>query len=243
MLAYAVLHPDCPRVLILEDHDDQRALLVAYFAARGCRVDAAPDLRTARTILEHGNEHDLFVFDFNLPDGESSALWQDPLVVPDRLLVISAAHHLPPLPPGARKLAKPVSVDSLHEEVAHFLGSEWSRTDVPITHSSASGMITPPRPGEKAAQRFVLYLSGASPLSTKARHRLEQLLGHTLAHDPAIRVVDIETEVGMDEAVENRVVFTPALCRITPAPQIWIVGDFEDDSLMEAILGTTKTRK
>jgi hypothetical protein len=70
---------------------------------------------------------------------------------------------------------------------------------------------------------LVLYISGDSPRSLKARHRLEELLAEFEPLQFRLEVHDLMTDVGRAE--EDHVVFTPTLVKRSPEPRAWLVGD------------------
>ncbi|MCH2109277.1 MAG: ATP-binding protein, partial [Polyangiaceae bacterium] len=64
------------RVLLVEDHLDNRSLMAHYLSHAGCRVDTADEGRTAQIMLE-GTQYHALVTDLNMPglDGFNLMQW------------------------------------------------------------------------------------------------------------------------------------------------------------------------
>jgi len=68
--------PDAPRILVVEDEEKLRALLLEELAARGFAAEAAGDLASARAALA-AREFDAVLLDVRLPDGEGTDLLRE----------------------------------------------------------------------------------------------------------------------------------------------------------------------
>lgn len=126
--------PGGPVILVVEDEAPNRALLRAVLARatderlRGLVLHDAPDLATARDILE-GNGVDLVLLDVRLPDGSGLSLIRDWVERGGRqpAFIVLSASVLPDerataLATGASGfLAKPYRLAELVEAVAGTL--------------------------------------------------------------------------------------------------------------------------
>lgn len=78
-------------------------------------------------------------------------------------------------------------------------------------------------------QRFTvleLYVTGASPLSQRAIADLRHLCADHAEVDWYIRIIDVLEEP--DKAEEARIVATPTLRRLVPAPERRVIGELSD---------------
>ena len=223
-----------PRVFVLEDDPDQRDLLRAFFALRGCEVEAVANLEEAREALRteaSAEHHDLYVIDYDLPDGVSFELLEEGLLDPEQTLVISASRSLPPPPPGAQHITKPASMESLTTAVGKLLWTGWSG---PPSSSIMDRHSRPPDEGTDL--RLVLYVCLGSDLSDRALRRLAEALGTDPTTDPRVRIVDVESTEGLTESAAEGVLFTPTLERRSPEPRAWLVGALEDPAAVRALI-------
>ena len=114
-------------VLVVEDEAPNRALLRAVFARaadprlRGATLLEAPDLETARSILD-SRRVELVLLDVRLPDGNGLALARELRARPSgdrpRVLILSAS-----VLPGEREAALTTGVD-------RFLGKPYRPTEL-----------------------------------------------------------------------------------------------------------------
>ncbi len=220
-----------PTVFVLEDDPDQQELLCAFFSTRGCRVDAAGSLAEAREELDPSSPHDLYVLDYDLPDGVSFDLLSEGLVQSERSVVISASSALPPRPSGTHYIPKPASLEAITAAVTAVLWEGWSEAP----RSSVMDRSSRP-PGDEAELQLVLYISPSSHLTAVALKRLAAVLDGDPAEHPAVRIVNIETPEGLDEASHEGVLFTPTLERRAPEPRAWLVGDLTDTDAVRALV-------
>src|SRR5262245_39960296 len=82
-----------PRLLLVEDNDDTRALLAGARENDGWRVDEAPDALTGLDLLRRGR-YDVLVADYDLPGRTGAAMIHDAngegLLQDVRVLVVTA---------------------------------------------------------------------------------------------------------------------------------------------------------
>jgi CheY-like chemotaxis protein len=105
-------------ILVVEDDDDLRGLLVQLLSARGFNIEAASDGLQALATLRRGLRPALILLDLMMPrmDGWQFIAEQrgDPQLAHLPVLVMSASGRLPRLPvPAENYLAKPVDLEVL----------------------------------------------------------------------------------------------------------------------------------
>jgi circadian clock protein KaiB len=79
-----------------------------------------------------------------------------------------------------------------------------------------------------------LYVTGNTAPSALARRALEALRGHFGGQGWEIEVVDVFDRPDLAEA--DRIVATPVLMRLVPAPRLSVIGDLRDWRAVAAIL-------
>jgi circadian clock protein KaiB len=87
--------------------------------------------------------------------------------------------------------------------------------------------------GEKMVLR--LYIAGRAPNSVRAMANLDAICREYLPGNPPAEIVDILTEPL--RALEDGVLVTPTLLRLSPSPAVWIVGDLSQKSQVLLALG------
>ncbi|MGO9752791.1 MAG: circadian clock KaiB family protein [Solirubrobacteraceae bacterium] len=71
-----------------------------------------------------------------------------------------------------------------------------------------------------------LYVAGGSSPSVQARKALERLREHLGGKDWVVEVIDVFESPGLAEA--DRIIATPVLVRLHPAPWLSVIGDLSD---------------
>lgn len=87
---------------------------------------------------------------------------------------------------------------------------------------------------EKNEFHFRLYISGRTGRSQRAVAVLQRLCDETLAGCSELEVIDVLAEPG--RADEDRVLATPMLVKLAPAPVRRVVGDFSDAARLREAL-------
>ena len=118
-----------PRVLVVDDEADLRELLELTLIAMGLDVDCAPDVRSARDLLD-AHEYALCLTDMRLPDGDGlelvATLGAREAHTPVAVITAygSAENAVAALKAGAFDyLAKPVALDALRALVRSAIAS------------------------------------------------------------------------------------------------------------------------
>jgi two-component system, NtrC family, response regulator PilR len=148
-----------PRVLVLDDEPDLRALYEIALSAQGCTVDLAADLREARELMRY-ESFDLLLTDMRLPDGLGLDLVQEVARQKrnERCVVItaygSAENAVAALKAGAFDyLTKPVDLQHLRRVVSDALAADAAHLAAATPLGAADkGRSTPPEAAATALE-------------------------------------------------------------------------------------------
>lgn len=96
------------------------------------------------------------------------------------------------------------------------------------------------RPAEAAsparpARRLLLFVAGDEPNSIFARRNLGRLLESVEEGPVEVEVVDVLRDGST--ALEHRVLVTPTLIQLRPAPRATVIGNLSDLRRVRAVLG------
>lgn len=80
-----------------------------------------------------------------------------------------------------------------------------------------------------------LYVAGDTPLSAYAIKNLQEIAERFLTEQDTVEVIDIVESPG--QAIEQKIIITPTLIKVQPAPQLRIVGDLSHIDHVVAGLG------
>jgi two-component system response regulator GlrR len=217
------------RVLVVEDQDDVRRLLVTALEIEGHDVDEASNAIEGLQKIRQ-TRYNLILTDYAMPGGTGT--WMLKQASADGLLqgtvsLVVTAH------PDARELSahdvipKPLDLDNFLEQVRRVLASGRNR-DTPGTADD----------GRSRRSRFivelVLYVSSASPASIQARRNLEQVLDRFEGSQIKYTVCDLGRDPMAGET--DRVAFTPTLVKRYPEPRMWLLGNLRETDLIADIL-------
>lgn len=89
----------------------------------------------------------------------------------------------------------------------------------------------PPEP----TYEFDLYVTGATPNSTRALRHIKEICEHYLAGRYVLRIIDIYQEPQL--AQQEQIIAAPTLVRRQPLPRRQLVGDLSNRATVLAILG------
>ena len=215
-----------PHVLVVEDQDDVRLMLVTVLQMEGYRVDEASNaVDGLQAISTH--RFDLILTDYAMPGGTGTWMLQEAVRL-DRLgktpaLVVTAHPEL--VRPATRftVVSKPIDLDRFLDQVRRILKMS----------DSPSRAVQPVRP-VLAKIELVLYVSAASPSSMQAQSNMERVLDAFDRHEVAYTVCDLQKNP--ETADHDRVVFTPTLVKRHPEPRMWIIGDLRDGDVVSDLL-------
>jgi circadian clock protein KaiB len=95
----------------------------------------------------------------------------------------------------------------------------------------------PDDPAEGPGYCLRLYITGATPRSTRAVHSIQRICERYLAGQYTLEVVDLFEHP--DRAAPAQVIAAPTLVKETPAPVRRFVGDLSDERRVLGGLGLT----
>ncbi|GAC1547679.1 MAG: hypothetical protein NVS2B9_14710 [Myxococcales bacterium] len=230
------------RVLCVEDDEQVCIVLCEALHSQGYQVESASDVASALDLLRKGG-FDLIVTDYWLPDRTGAALLGDAtaegLLHGTSVLVVTAEHR----PQGVENLPvlrKPFDLDDFSKQVDALLASarkqrlERLRIDTQEARKVAQGQ-------KDKKVELVLYESSTPPASFRAVRRLQELLQRFDSDDVHLLITDVLHD--RSGTAGDRVVFTPTLVKRSPEPRAWIVGDLEDNTIVEDLLTFSGVRR
>src|SRR5688572_26385714 len=157
--------PGPARILVVEDQDDVRRMLVTALEIEGHEVDEADNAPSGLKRLQQ-SRYQLVLSDYAMPGGTGTWMLHEATrlgLMDESVALIITAH------PDVRELAdvpvisKPLDLDFFLEQVRHLLATGRPAAVAPA--------------GPEAATPFkielVLYVSSESPVSMQARRNLE----------------------------------------------------------------------
>jgi DNA-binding response OmpR family regulator len=222
----AAVQAGLPRLLIVEDNDDTRQLLVLALAAENYVLDEAASAGEALDLLRRGR-YDLVLTDYDLPGQSGASMLKQAAaegLLEGAATVMVTAHPQPEGVAAAELIRKPLDLAQFVGQVRHILAS-MSPPEPPASAEAAGG---------GPFVELVLYVTAESPASQRARRHLESALA---PFDPAqvrLEVCDVSTDPERGEA--DRVVFTPTLVTRCGGLRNWVLGDLTDRKLLLDLL-------
>ncbi|WP_151087876.1 circadian clock KaiB family protein [Hymenobacter baengnokdamensis] len=90
-------------------------------------------------------------------------------------------------------------------------------------------------PAEEPAYEFYLYVTGATPNSTRALRNIKEICEVHLQGQYILKIVDIYQEPQV--AQQEQIIASPTLIRRRPLPQRRLVGDLSNRATVLAVLG------
>jgi CheY-like chemotaxis protein len=214
------------RILVVEDNDDLRAMLVMSLRMEGHLVDEAAGASEALDLLEQ-RKYRLVLTDHAMPGGTGAWLLSEAtrrgLMTGTGALVVTAQPELTDLA-GMEVIAKPVDFGLFFRQINRILSEGMpTRTSQPTRRKTAGHRV-----------ELVLYVSSASAASLQARRNLERLLNRYKPSQVRFRVCDLYRDPLGGES--DRVTFTPTLVKRYPEPRMWILGNLHDGAVVEDLL-------
>ena len=223
------------RILVVEDQDDVRRMLVTALELDGHSVDEAANAHQGLNRLREAR-YNLVLSDYAMP-GHTGA-WM--LREAERLglldgvpSVIVTAQPVVRETWGIAVIQKPLDLDNFLEQVRRLLQPS-SGADGGATNSGGREMT---RDGSQAADykvELVLYVSSASPASLQARRNLEQVLSRFAAGQVRWTIRDLGREPLAGE--DDRIAFTPTLVKRFPEPRMWVLGNLRETDIVADML-------
>ena len=213
-------------ILVVEDQDDVRLMLLTVLQMEGYRVEEASNALEGLDSLRR-QRFDLVLTDYAMPGGTGTWMLQQAAGAGhlDRTaaVIVTAHPELVRASTGFTVVGKPIDLDGFLEQVRRIL--------------KMSDRVSPAGPRSRVAPariELVLYVSAASPASMQAQGNMERVLSTFNRDDVAYSVCDLQQNP--ETAAHDRVVFTPTLVRRHPGPRMWIIGDLRDGEVVADLL-------
>ena len=227
--------PHPARILVVEDQDDVRRMLVTALEIDGHRVDEAGSALAGLKRL-HDATYELVLSDYAMPGGTGTWMLHEANrlgLMADAVALIITAH------PDVRDLvdveviSKPLDLDYFLEQVRRLLVARQSGP-----HSSSTKTGNDPGPQSilsgSPLVEFTLYVSSESPVSVQAQHNIERLLSRYDQSQVKLTVCDLVREPLAGDT--DRIAFTPTLVKKFPEPRMWFVGNLRDPEILVDLL-------
>ena len=217
------------RILVVEDQDDVRRMMVTALEIDGHRVDGAANAREGLKRLQEAR-YKLVLSDYAMPGGTGTWMLAEAarrgLMGDDTVALIVTAH------PDVRELTdlevitKPIDLDRFLEQVRRMLSSPDGNPDMKaIARRTVS---------DEYRAELVLYISSESAASLQARRNLERLLARFERSQVKVTICDLGQDPLAGEA--DRVAFTPTLVKRHPEPRMWVLGNLREADIVADML-------
>jgi CheY-like chemotaxis protein len=208
------------RILVVEDQEDVRRLLVTALQLEGHDVDEAGNAHEGLQRLRQGG-YKLVLSDYAMPGGTGA--WMLHEAAREGLLQHTAALILTAHPDvrdftDIEVIPKPLNFGAFLEQVKTLLAG---------SHDSGGRQGVP---HELRRVELVLYISSASAASLQARRNLEHVLQQFEPSQIQLSVFDLERQPLAGD--QDRVAFTPTLVKRFPGPPMWIVGNLKEQEAL-----------
>jgi circadian clock protein KaiB len=95
-----------------------------------------------------------------------------------------------------------------------------------------------PQKKEKTRFLFRLYITGASPNSSRAITNLKLFLDNLLVKNYELEIIDVYQHPSM--AKQENIIALPLLVKKHPLPERKLIGDMSDSAKLSMMLGTEK---
>jgi CheY-like chemotaxis protein len=213
-----------PRVLLVDEDDDNREMIAVALESAGYEVDRAATAGDAMAHLRRG-KYRLVVGHYGLPDQTAGAMLKeakaDGLMEETAALIITGQPDLAAAD-GLPVIAKPLDITRLLRQVELVCGP------APAPAPAASPVATP------APVELALYVSLPWPSSLKAQRNLQAVLAGFEESQVSLAVHDLAKDPGRAET--DGIVFLPTLVKQSPEPRAWVMGDLSDRRVLANLL-------
>ena len=217
-----------PRVLLVDEDDDNREMIAVALESAGYAVDRAASAGEAMAHLRQG-KYRLVVGHYGLPDKTAGAMLKeakaDGLMEETAALIITGQPDLAAAD-GLPVIAKPLDITRLLRQVELVCGPASAPASAP---APAAAPVATPAPVELA-----LYVSLPWPSSLKAQRNLMGVLAGFEESQVRLVVHDLARDPGRAET--DGIVFLPTLVKQSPEPRAWVMGDLSDRKVLSNLL-------
>ena len=222
------------RILVVEDQEDVRRMLVTALEIEGHLVDEAATAADGLKCLRQ-TRYTLVLSDYAMPGGTGTWMLNEAsrqgLMQSTVALIVTAHPHIRELA-DVEVISKPLDLDNFLEQVRQILASGPQPPDTAATPSANDARAS----ARNARHRveLTLYISCASPASMQARRNLEQILQQFDGRQVKYSVSDLSRDPLAGES--DRIAFTPTLVKRYPEPKMWVLGNLRQPEIIADLL-------
>ena len=217
------------RILIVEDQEDVRRMLVTALELEGHAVAEAANASEGLIRLQH-ERYDLVLSDYAMPGGTGTWMLHEATrrgLMHGAVAVIITAHPDVGEMAGVAVIYKPVDLDQFIHQVRRLLESA-ERDALPSAKQRGDDL----EPVHRI--ELILYVSSASPPSLQAVRTLDRVLAKYDETQVKLTIHDLARNP--DAGGADRIAFTPTLVKTYPEPRMWVVGNLRDPEVLEDLL-------
>jgi circadian clock protein KaiB len=214
-----------PRVLLVDEDDDNREMIAVALESAGYDVDRAASAGEAIARLRE-RRYRLVIGHYGLPDKTAGAMLKEAkaegLMEETAALIITGQPELAAAD-GLDVIAKPLDIARLLRQVGVVCGPAPARAPARVAAGEA---VTP--------VELALYVSLPWPSSLKAHRNLQKVLAGFEPSQVRLIVHDLAKDPARAEA--DGIVFLPTLVKQSPEPRAWVMGDLSDRRVLSNLL-------
>jgi len=228
-------------ILVVEDDDDIRDLLVTLLEMAGYAVTACATAEQGLNALREAT-FDFVLTDYMLPNRTGGWLLHqaqsEGLLDATPALVVTA-HPNPPDINGFDVFHKPFDLDDLVAHVRQRLDDGGPR------RVSGNHVVRPSRPTNQddgnhgnnecpEPIELILYVSADSPRSANAINNIKRVLSRYRSDKIRLTICDLAKDPTMGAA--DSIAFTPTLVKRSPGPRTYILGHITNPEVLIELL-------
>lgn len=227
------------RILVVDGDEDHGALLATVLQAQGYRVDIARSAEAGLLCLRQAR-YEVVLIHYGLPDRSGAALLQEARA--GQLLHGAAELLFTGKPsveasPEVTVLRKPLDLQDLVRQVNSIVGPPQG-PGPPASRAAdrrrkAAEAVDAAR-SHVAKVELALYITLPWPSSLRAQANLSRVLRGVREGEVRLSICDLAREP--ERAERDKVLFSPTLVKVWPAPKMWILGDLSEPDVLTDLL-------
>jgi CheY-like chemotaxis protein len=220
-----------PRILIVEDQEDVRRMMVLALEMEGYQADEASNAHEGLRRLRQ-RWYRLVLSDYAMPGATGTWMLEEAArlgLLRQTVAVIVTAHPDVRAAGDVAVISKPLDLELFLEQVRQLVGPPSVAMPSPAVASAADAWSALTGPVE-----LVLYINSTSAASIQAWQDLERLLAEIATDRVRCTVIDLCQNPSAGEA--DRIAFTPTLVKRRPGPRTWVLGDLRNRAIMTDLL-------
>jgi CheY-like chemotaxis protein len=219
-----VAKPGTTSILIVEDQEDVRLMMVSALTIEVHQVDEAANGAEGLERLKQ-RQYQLVLSDYAMPGYTGSWMLREATrlgLLDHTAAVIITAHPDIEQVPGVVVIRKPLDLDDFLAQLRKLLNPVADPEHAPV--EGARGYRV----------ELVLYISSLSAASRLAQRTVERVLADFDASQVLYSVRDLVKEP--DAGAGDQITFTPTLMRRYPSPRVWLLGGIRDPLIVTDLL-------